>query len=589
MPRWNFLRIRRHPPSTLPVACSTRSLPAGVNDYRAIAEMHLAKPHPNYLRFRGLMPDWDNTARRQNHAHIFHHASPEAYRAWLQGAIEQTCERCVGDERLIFINAWNEWAEGAYLEPDRRYGYAYLQATRQALERTQPIVRRELLFVIHDACANGAQYNALAMIAGLAKKLDARVHIGALGGGALLERFEQLGRVHRLWEADDPILAAAGLARDLKRNGAGCAILNSAATGALAGALSRAGLRILSLIHELPQVIASRGLEPAVANIARNADLTMFAAEQVRRGFERFAPLRNEVRIRPQGLYKVNRYRSSTDRSAAHWMLRAALNLPQDAQVVIGVGYGDLRKGADLFLAVARRVASQRSGVQFVWVGDLGADLPPEVREGLAGGGNGAPVRQIDHVEDTDLYYAGANLLALTSREDPFPSVALEAMDAGLPVIGFEGAGGFASLLREGAGILAPLADAEAFASQVCGLLQDRECARRLGDRGRELVRERFGWTRYLVDLANMAGLATHRVSVIVPNFNYLRYLADRLSSICVQTYPVYELIVLDDASTDGSREWLAEEAARRFPEARIVSASAIPAAPSRNGAMAPS
>ena len=542
-----------------------------VNDYRAIAEMHLAKPHPNYLRLRGLMPGWDNTARRQNHAHIFHHASPEAYRAWLQGAIEQTCERCVGDERLIFINAWNEWAEGAYLEPDRRYGYAYLQATREALEQTRPLARRELLFVIHDACANGAQYNALAMIAGLAEKLDARVHIGALGGGALLHRFEQLGRVHRLWEADDPILAAAGLARDLKLNGTDCAILNSAASGALAGALARAGLRVVSLIHELPRIIASRGLEPAVENIARHAHLTVFAAEQVRQGFEQFAPLRNEVRIRPQGLYKINRYRSSADRTAARWMLRAALNLPREAQVIIGVGYGDLRKGADLFLAAARRVAAQRPGVQFVWVGDLGADLPPEIREGLAGGEDRSPVRQIDHVEDTDLHYAGADLLALTSREDPFPSVALEAMDAGLPVVGFDGVGGLTDLLREGAGALAPPEDAAAFAEQVLALLQDRERARQLGDRGRELIRERFGWSRYLVDLANMAGLATHRVSVIVPNFNYLRYLAERLSSIAVQTYPIYELIVLDDASTDGSREWLAEEAARRFPEARIV------------------
>ena len=108
-----------------------------VLDYREIVRNDLANPSPPYTRFRGIMPGWDNTARTKSRAHIFHHADPEVYRTWLQGVIEQTCERYFGDERLVFVNAWNEWGEGAYLEPDHRYGHAYLRATRSALEDTK--------------------------------------------------------------------------------------------------------------------------------------------------------------------------------------------------------------------------------------------------------------------------------------------------------------------------------------------------------------------------------------------------------------------------------------------------------------------
>ena len=106
-----------------------------INDYREIVISYLQKNISDHTKFRGIMPDWDNTARKQNHAHIFHHSSPDAYQRWLQAIIEQTRERYMGDERIVFINAWNEWAEGAHLEPDRRYGHAYLQATRSALEQ----------------------------------------------------------------------------------------------------------------------------------------------------------------------------------------------------------------------------------------------------------------------------------------------------------------------------------------------------------------------------------------------------------------------------------------------------------------------
>lgn len=104
-----------------------------VGDYQKTALAYCARPYPNYKRFRGVMPGWDNTARRQNNSFCFEGSSPGIFQAWLEFAIEKTRHQMHGDEQLVFINAWNEWAEGAYLEPDKHYGTQYLEAVRNAV------------------------------------------------------------------------------------------------------------------------------------------------------------------------------------------------------------------------------------------------------------------------------------------------------------------------------------------------------------------------------------------------------------------------------------------------------------------------
>lgn len=88
--------------------------------------------------YNAVMPMWDNTSRRNNKGSIiFDGANPDIYKCWLKEVIRHNQIRTDLDDNLIFINAWNEWGEGAYLEPDRRYGYAYLQATLDAILETR--------------------------------------------------------------------------------------------------------------------------------------------------------------------------------------------------------------------------------------------------------------------------------------------------------------------------------------------------------------------------------------------------------------------------------------------------------------------
>ncbi|MFZ0915685.1 MAG: glycoside hydrolase family 99-like domain-containing protein [Candidatus Udaeobacter sp.] len=105
----------------------------GVYSYAELMNNMLAKPNPPYLRFPCVMPAWDNAARRQLGATIFHGSTPELYQQWLAAAA-QKAKSVNKDEPIVFINAWNEWAEGNHLEPCKKWGHAYLQATRNALK-----------------------------------------------------------------------------------------------------------------------------------------------------------------------------------------------------------------------------------------------------------------------------------------------------------------------------------------------------------------------------------------------------------------------------------------------------------------------
>ena len=84
--------------------------------------------------FRTALVSFDNTARRGRvGCNIYYDISPEMYKEWLTNIILETKKKYHGEENMVFVNAWNEWAEGAHLEPDMKYGYAYLEATTAAI------------------------------------------------------------------------------------------------------------------------------------------------------------------------------------------------------------------------------------------------------------------------------------------------------------------------------------------------------------------------------------------------------------------------------------------------------------------------
>jgi hypothetical protein len=105
-----------------------------VVDYDLLARHMLENGTTDYQVFPGVCPDWDNNARKPGRGYALHGSTPAKYGLWLKAAIVQAMATSCRDERIVFINAWNEWAEGAYLEPDQHHGCAFLAETRRVMD-----------------------------------------------------------------------------------------------------------------------------------------------------------------------------------------------------------------------------------------------------------------------------------------------------------------------------------------------------------------------------------------------------------------------------------------------------------------------
>ena len=125
---------------------------AGIFSYRllsAYACQTLAQKDPAPVPVHpGIMLGWDNAARRKDGWNTYYGFRPESFYDWAMAAIRRTREDLPEQERYFFINAWNEWGEGTYLEPDEKYGYAGINTLSRALAG---LPFRDDLTVITDA------------------------------------------------------------------------------------------------------------------------------------------------------------------------------------------------------------------------------------------------------------------------------------------------------------------------------------------------------------------------------------------------------------------------------------------------------
>jgi O-antigen biosynthesis protein len=547
-------------------------------DYREVRDLSMKQSDGGTQPlYRCVMPSWDNTARRKNQGTVFLKSSPGAYLNWLRRTVTLTLRVDNPEHRLVFINAWNEWAEGCHLEPDARHGYAWLNATRRALGAWPAAGapsgsrhRGPILILAHDTATAGSQMVLLALLRAWRDTPPPFAYrLVCAKGGALRPAFEALCHTEVLSDFPDAKSRRQAL-KNCTQHAPTLILSNTVVNGELLAELSPLGVPVLTYCHELQKSIETFAPGQVMAATLRHSRAFLAASESIAQNLRiRHGVAASDIKVVTAAIDL--RPEPETASEAGQNALAEELGIKPGELVVFGTGTTDARKGPDLFIRVAVLVCAVDPRVHFVWIGgdrDYGA---AEIKKaGLLD-----RVHFLGPRNAARRFFPSGHLFALTSREDPCPLVALEAALAGLPVVCFEGAGDIPAALGPAACEAVPLESVDAFAQAVLGFAHDPERRALIGAAGRARVTQNHDIRHAaLVVTAEIQRLRPDSVpplvTVIVPNYNHARYLPERLASVANQTLGDIEIILLDDASTDSSRDLLVHFAAAD-PRARFV------------------
>jgi hypothetical protein len=269
--------------------------------------------------------------------------------------------------------------------------------------------------------------------------------------------------------------------------------------------------------------------------------------------------------------------------------LRSELGLRAGDKTVFGCGTVDWRKGPDLFVETALEVLKKIPEARFFWIGCDGGDEAAARAHRLA---TDSCIRFLGERKNPRDYFALGDAFFLSSREDPFPLVALEAADAALPVVCFADAGGMPEFVGNEHGRTVSSGDAHAAAAALVELLSDGESRKSQGLAAQAAVRAKHDSVQgaaavlsVLEKVGASGGKAPRQkkkivpvrgkplVTVILPNYNHAPFLNERLESILAQGIGDMEILLLDDCSSDVSPSIL-RDFCRREPRARLFANS---------------
>jgi len=429
------------------------------------------------------------------------------------------------------------------------------------MERTSGTI----LLVCHDAQLGGAQQVLRVFAEWLLTATRYDIKIVVMGGGPFFDSFADIApafdvSVHPPGEVEAHLKGFAGA--NVK-----AVFINSVASGGFFKHW-KDDTPAVAFIHELPKLL--RHFSDNLDLIRQRAGRIVGGSEAVRKALmEEFGVQPAQLAtahgfietIAPELLINIEGKRAA----------KAAMGLGPDELIVTGCGVLHWRKSPDKFVAVAEAVVAQGIDARFIWIGG-GPDLEKCERL-VRSKGLEDRVSFTGYEPDIMRYLNASDLFLLPSEEDPFPLVCLYAAMALNPIICFEEAGGMPELVAQGGGIAVPFGDVQAMAGQVIRFARDEALRNSEGEKARAIVQSRHTVAatgpQLLHHIRETAGLRP-LLSVVVPNYNYEHFLEERLQSIANQTFQDFEVILLDDSSSDASVV-LMEEWKERRPGTRLI------------------
>lgn len=424
--------------------------------------------------------------------------------------------------------------------------------------------RGTILFVTHETEVGGAPHVLRQFAAWMRDRTRFGVRIVAIHGGNLRQAFEEVAPLLVL--SDHPEEMRTQVLKDWMGQDVCGAFVNSVASGSFLHHAPK-DLPTVAFIHELPRLLDMFPDEVALIRqrarhvIGGGPDVTRALGTEYGYTLERLSSAVSFVEALP----------ADVDLPQRRAVARAALNLAPDRLVVMGCGLLHWRKAPEKFIETAAILRAKGIDAEFVWVGG-GPDLDI-CRQMVTSQGLEDRVRFTGYEPDVAGKLAAADVFLLSSQEDPFPLVALYAAQAAIPIVCFRDAGGIEGFVAQGSGLSVPHMNADAMAEAVAFYIADPERRRADGARGQAQVIRSHTMDvvgPILLHYLREAMELPPEVSVVVPNYNYATYLPERLASISTQMFQDFEVILLDDASSDDSVALLHDFAARR-PGTRVI------------------
>lgn len=308
------------------------------------------------------------------------------------------------------------------------------------------------------------------------------------------------------------------LARSLMDQNYKTVIANTIVSGNYVEVMKEYGMKVISLIHEMKTSIEIYGFVEAGGKIANNADYIVFPNRYVKEDFEEiFDKIRGKCLIKPQGVYLQEKKRASI-------IATKEIGISLDSKIIMSSGSCELRKGVDLFVEAAILYLNQNADTQFIWTGDFhNEELKCWLLYQIKKSGYEENIHFIPFIQDEEIYGTlldQADVFWGMSREDPFPSTILEAMDNKIPVVGFAGTGGIQVMLSEERGILAEQFDIEQVVVQTKKLMGDMKLRQELTKNAKAYVDE-LKFEDYIEFLTE---LVLERERVFEPHLNLYKW-----------------------------------------------------------------